>query len=207
MITDNSTVYIVDDDVEFRKSLELLVEMLGYRVIGFSSAESFLEFKNIHRPACLILDVFLPNIDGLQLQSKLSQQPDSLPIIFITGHGEIPMGINAMKNGAVDFLLKPFKQEDLYKAICQSLVRDKAFVDKNEKKQKINASISLLTPRECEVMKKMITGKLNKQIAAALGISEKTVRIHRSSLMRKLKITSVADLVRMLEEIDIIHSA
>ncbi len=200
-------IYIVDDDKDFRESLEVLVSMLGYKVGAFSSAEAFLECTSIKRPTCLLLDVFLPNIDGLQLQKRLKEREMLIPIIFITGHGDVPMGIKAMKEGATDFLLKPFDKDELQRAIVLAIDRDINSVRQEKVKNKILSRIARLTPREQEVMRQVITGKLNKQIALILGIAEKTVRIHRSNLMRKLKLSSVAALVRMLASVGIVHSS
>ena len=200
-------IYIVDDDKDFRESLEVLVSMLGYKVGAFSSAEAFLECTSIKRPTCLLLDVFLPNIDGLQLQKRLKEREMLIPIIFITGHGDVPMGIKAMKEGATDFLLKPFDKDELQRAIVLAIDRDINSVRQEKVKNKILSRIARLTPREQKVMRQVITGKLNKQIALILGIAEKTVRIHRSNLMRKLKLSSVAALVRMLASVGIVHSS
>ena len=200
-----ATVYIVDDDTAFRESLEDLVGMMGYQVFGFGSAEAFWEQTSIRRPACLILDIFLPNIDGLALQKKLRSREGALPVIFITGHGDVPMSVKAMKTGAVDFLLKPFKAKDLRFAIVQALEKDACYVKEEASRQEIQSRINSLTPREQEVMRQIITGNLNKQIASVLGTAEKTIRKHRSRVMRKMRISSVADLVRMLEKVGIVH--
>lgn len=201
------TVYIVDDDVGFRESLEDLVGAMGYQVFGFCSAEDFLEQGEVSRPGCLILDIFLPHIDGMALQKKLCNREGSLPIIFITGHGDVPMSVKAIKTGAVDFLLKPFKTKDLRFAIIQALEKDTCYVKEEASRQEIHSRINSLTPREQEVMRQIITGKLNKQIASALGTAEKTIRKHRSRVMRKMRISSVADLVRMLQKVGIVHSS
>ncbi len=198
-------VYIVDDDQDFRESLTVLVVMLGYQVYAFSSAEAFLECTQIRRPACLLLDVFLPNIDGFQVQKRLQERGMLMPVIFITGHGDVPMGVKAMKDGAVDFLLKPFDKKDLHRAIVLAHDRDADLVRKEELRKNVSFRIALLTPREREVMLQVVTGKLNKQIASTLGIAEKTVRIHRSSLMRKLEVFSVAALIKMLADTDAGH--
>lgn len=202
----DSVIYIVDDDTDFRESLEALVVMSGFKAYAFPSAEEFLAYSLIKRPACLLLDVFLPNIDGFHLQRKLQERGLSIPIIFITGHGDVPMGIKAMKEGAADFLLKPFDGADLNRAILAALGRDDEFVRNETVKADITSRIDLLTQREQEVMRQVITGKLNKQIATTLGIAEKTVRIHRSHLMRKLRVPSVAALVRMLAMVGIVHT-
>jgi FixJ family two-component response regulator len=200
-------IYIVDDDKDFRESLVTLVSMLGYNAVSFSSAEEFLGCSSIKRPACLLLDIYLPNIDGLQLQAKMRAFGILIPIIFITGHGDVPMGIKAMKEGATDFLLKPFDKQELQSSIVLAIKKDANCVREEAAKRRILSNIARLTPREQEVMRQVITGKLNKQTASTLGIAEKTVRIHRSNFMRKLKVSSVAALVRMLAKAGITHSS
>ncbi len=205
MKTDNGTVYVVDDDDLFRRTLERMILKMGFSVEGFCSAEAFIQHFPVRHPACLVLDVFLPGIDGLALQERFLGKEGMPPIVFITGHGDIPMSVKAVKNGAEDFLLKPFDAEDLLGAITRALVRDRHVEEQEIQKRKIQSLINKLTPREQDVMREIITGKLNKQIGADLGIEEKTVRIHRSRLMRKLKMSSVADLVRTLEKVGIVH--
>ncbi|MBF0594245.1 MAG: response regulator transcription factor [Candidatus Omnitrophica bacterium] len=196
-------VYIVDDDRNFRESLEELVGLMGYRAIGFDTAEAFLEDPRIQRPACLLLDMYLPALDGFWLQDTLKAKGISLPVIYITGHGDVPMSVKALKKGASDFLLKPFPPEDLRAAIITALTQDAANVAHEARQHKIMACVKSLTPREYEVMCQVITGKLNKQIAATLGTAEKTIRKHRGQVMRKMRVASVADLVRALETVGI----
>ncbi len=198
-----AVVYIVEDDPSFRKSMERLIRASGYEVVAFESANPFLSQVTIRHPACLLLDVQLPGIDGLRLQQELIEKGIHLPIIFMTGHGSIPMSVRAMKDGAADFLAKPFKTEDLLSAIVMALERDVHDVQEELEKKKINALMDALTPREKEVLRWVITGKLNKQIAHALGTKEKTIRVHRSRLMQKTKVSSVAELVRLAEKVNI----
>jgi FixJ family two-component response regulator len=198
-----TVVYIVEDDASFRKSMERLVRASGFEAISFESADSFLEQPCIQRPACLLLDVQLPGIDGLDLQQKLIEKGSSLPIIFMTGHGSIPMSVQAMKKGAVDFLPKPFEAQDLRNAILKALERDIQNSEKEIEASKIKTLLDTLTPREKEVLRWVITGSLNKQIAYALGTTEKTIKVHRSRVMQKTGVTSVAELVRLAEKANI----
>ena len=203
MNTPKAVVYIVEDDASFRKSMERLIRASGYDVVAFESANSFLTQESIRHPGCLLLDVRLPDIDGLRLQQKIIERGINLPIIFMTGHGTIPMSVQAMKNGAIDFLPKPFQTEDLLSAVVKALERDTYNVQEEVQRGKINSLINSLTPREKEIMRWIITGKLNKQIAYDLGITEKTVKVHRSRVMQKLKVSSVAELVRLTEKVNI----
>ena len=198
-----AVVYIVEDDLSFRRSMKRLIRALGCEVVAFESANSFLAQPSIRHPACLLLDVKLPGIDGLRLQQKLVDIGDRLPIIFMTGHGTIPMSVQAMKKGAVDFLPKPFETKDLLSSIVKALDRDTHQIQEEFEKNEINALIDTLTPREKEVLRWVITGRLNKQIAYDLGITEKTVKVHRSRVMEKTKVSSVAELVRLAEKVNI----
>ncbi len=203
MSASKSVVYIVEDDPSFRKSMERLIHASGFEIVAFESANAFLKEASIQRPACLLLDVQLPDIDGLRLQQELTEKGYNLPIIFMTGHGTIPMSVEAMKKGAIDFLPKPFEIKDLISAIDKALERDTHNVQEKVQKNKINVLIDSLTPREMEVLRYVISGKLNKQIAYALGIAEKTVKVHRSRVMEKTKCSSVAELVRFAEKANI----
>jgi len=198
-----AVVYIVEDDASFRKSMERLIRASGFEAVVFESANMFLELSRIRHPACLLLDILLPGINGLDLQQRLIEKGSSLPIIFMTGHGSIPMGVQAMKKGAVDFLSKPFEAKDLRSAIIKALERDRASSKKETQEKQINCLIDTLTPREKEVLRWVITGKLNKQIARALGTSEKTIKVHRSRVMHKTNVSSVAELVRLAEKVNI----
>ena len=203
MSVPKAVVYIVEDDASFRKSMERLIRASGYEAVACETANSFLAQASIRHPGCLLLDVQLPDIDGLRLQQELMEKGIHLPIIFMTGHGTIPMSVRAMKDGAVDFLPKPFKTKDLLSAIGKALERDTHDVGEELQKNKIKALLDSLTPREKEVLRWVITGKLNKQIAYALGTKEKTIRVHRSRLMQKTKVSSEAELVRLAEKVNI----
>jgi FixJ family two-component response regulator len=203
MNASQEVVYIVEDDRSFRKSLERLIRGWGYEVVVFESASSFLTQTNLRYPGCLLLDVRLPDIDGLRLHHTLIEKGNQLPVVFMTGHGTIPMSVRAMKKGAIDFLPKPFKAEDLLHAITNAIERNiqDAQVDL-EKKESI-ALMDTLTPREKEILRQVIAGKLNKQIAYDLGITERTVKAHRSRVMQKTGVFSVAELVRLSEKAEI----
>jgi FixJ family two-component response regulator len=203
MSTPAGVIYIVEDDPSFLKSMGRLIQASGFEIIAFESANSFLEQPGLKRPACLLLDVQLPDIDGLDLQQKLIEKGCSLPIIFMTGHGNIPMSVQAMKKGAVDFLPKPFEVADLRRAIHNALERDLQNMEAETQANKIQSLLGTLTPREKEVLRWVITGKLNKQIAFALGTAEKTIKIHRGRVMSKMKVSSVAELVRLARKVNI----
>jgi len=207
MSAPKGVVYIVEDDPSFRKSMERLILASGYEVVACESANSFFLQASIRHPGCLLLDVRLPDIDGLRLQQELIEKGIRLPIIFMTGHGTIPMSVQAMKDGAVDFLPKPFKTKDILSAIVKALERDAHIVQEDFEKTEIKALIDTLTPREKEVLRWVITGRLNKQIAYDLGITEKTVIVHRSRIMQKTRASSVAELVRLAEKADISPAA
>jgi FixJ family two-component response regulator len=193
-------VYIVDDDQSFRKSLQRLIAAAGFETIALESAGAFLAQVPIRHPACLLLDVDLPDLDGIRLQNKLLEQGVHLPIVFITGRGNIPMSVKAMKAGALDFLTKPFASDELLKAVADALVRDTNNMAQANRQQQVESLISTLTDRETEILRWVISGKLNKEIASALAITEKTVKVHRSHVMEKLRVSSVAELVRLAEQ-------
>jgi FixJ family two-component response regulator len=199
----NAVVYIVDDDVSFRKSMERLILGWGYKVIEFESAKSLMEQKTFQHPSCLLLDVKLPDVDGISLKQKLIKRGINSPVIFMSGYGTISMSVKAMKDGAIDFLPKPFESKELRAAINIAIEQDVKNLKTYSQKKKIYSLINTLTSREKEIMQHVLTGKLNKQIAQDLGITEKTVKVHRSRVMYKLKISSVADLVRLAEKINI----
>ncbi len=193
----NPTVFIVDDDASVLRSLSRLMRSRDYEAVTFASAEEFLSAETPpSRNSCLVLDLHMPGLGGLELQRKLSSAPDSCPVIFISGDGDIPSSVQAMKQGAVTFLPKPFENEDLLKAIDEALEIHRRLLSEKKGKQEILSRIQSLTDRERDVMSHIITGELNKQIAARLAISEKTVKIHRSRVMAKMEIVSVAELVR-----------
>ena len=196
-------VFIVDDELSVRKSLGRLLRAAGYQVEAFASAREFLERRIGNEICCLVLDVQMPDLNGLELQRALSGAGSHVPIIFITGHGDIPTSVRAMKAGAQDFISKPFQARVLLDAIARALVVAGEHSQEWSESAAIQLRIATLTPREHEVMLQMIRGALNKQIAATLGAAEKTIKVHRSRVMRKLQVQSVADLVRLCEKVGI----
>jgi FixJ family two-component response regulator len=196
-----SIVFVVDDDASVRKALGRLLRSAGYAFESFPSAGAFLERSSPVCPACVILDLRMPGLSGLELQHALATAGRSESIIFITGHADIPACANAMKAGAIDFLLKPFRNEDLLNAVTRSLERAERLFCERTERTKIQALVHQLTPREHQVMELVIAGRLNKQIAAELGASEKTIKVHRGRVMQKLRVPSVAELVRLAEKL------
>ena len=198
-----STVFVVDDDAAVREALRALIDSVGLRVELFGSAGEFLQRKLPHLPSCLILDVRLPGKSGFDLQRDLAEANIGIPIIFITGHGDIPMSVRAMKAGAVEFLAKPFRDQDLLDVIQLALERDRATRQREAEIATLRDRFESLTPREREVLPWVVSGLLNKQIADAIGTSEATVKVHRSQLMRKMGAKSLADLVRMADKMGV----
>jgi FixJ family two-component response regulator len=198
------TIFVVDDDASVRKSLTRLLMSAGYAVEAFASAREFLASERLPGPGCLILDVRMPDLTGLDLQHALAGAPHRIPIVFITGHGDIAMSVRAMKDGAVDFLPKPFDDKDLLDAIHRAVAKDVRDLGREAGVTDIQRRVDLLTPRETEVFALVVTGMLNKQIAGALGIGEKTVKVHRARVMEKMRAGSVAELVRLADAVGII---
>jgi RNA polymerase sigma factor (sigma-70 family) len=196
-------VFIIDDDASVRRALARLLRSVGYAFECFPSARAFLARSPAASPSCVVLDFRMPGLNGLELQNALAAAGRDESIIFITGHGDIPTCANAMKAGAIDFLPKPFRDEDLLTAIARSLERSKRLFREHAERTKIRALIDRLTPREREVLELVIVGKLNKQIAAELGASEKTIKVHRGRVMQKMQVFSVAELVRLTENLGI----
>ena len=197
------TVFVVDDDPSIREALSSLIRSVKLRVETFSSAQEFLRHDRLDAPACLVLDVRLPGMDGLELQQQLLRDRVHLPIIFMTGHGDIPMSVRAMKAGAVEFLTKPFRERDLLRAIEQAIERDREAKAQRQEMGELLARYDTLTPREQEVMGSVVKGLINKQIAAELGTAEITVKIQRGRVMKKMKANSLPSLVRMAGKLGI----
>jgi len=190
-------VFIVDDDISVRESLEALIRLEGLEVQAFSSAQDFLAHPRTPAPSCMVLDVSLPGLNGLELQKRVSTEQRDMPIIFITGHGDIPMSVQAMKAGAVEFLTKPFADHVLLNAIRSAVDRSRAVIARDEELRSLKERHAQLTPREREVMALVVIGQMNKHIAGELGISEITVKAHRGCMMRKMNAGSLAELVNM----------
>jgi FixJ family two-component response regulator len=200
-VGDVPTVFIIDDDASVRESIQDLVESVGLHAESFATAKEFLSGERRDGPSCLVLDVRLPDTSGLDLQQKLSRAGVRIPIIFITGHADIPMTVKAMKSGAVEFLTKPFREQDLLDVIQRALKRDREVRERQRQLVELEERYSTLSIREREVMNLVVSGMLNKQIAAELGASETTIKIHRGRVMQKMQAKSLPDLVRMADRL------
>ncbi len=195
------TVFIVDDDPAVLKSLSRLLRAIQFTVVTFGSPQEFLERHDPHTPGCLVLDVEMPGLNGLELQEALRVKGSTIPIIFLTGHGDIPMSVQAMKRGALDFLTKPVHDKDLLKAVEAALEKDRIERQSRVELDDIQERLATLTPREREVLTHVVSGQMNKQIAYDLGTVEQTIKVHRARVMEKMKVNSVAELVRLTERL------
>lgn len=198
-----SIVFVVDDDPLVRDSLSNLLRSVGLQTRVFGSASEFLREKRPPLPSCLVLDVRLPGASGLDFQAQLSRLNIHIPIIFMTGHGDIPMTVRAMKAGAVEFLTKPFREQDMLDAVTLALERDQGRIESEQASSKLKSSFERLTPREREIMALVASGLMNKQVAGKMGLSEITVKVHRGRIMQKMGARSLADLVRMAEALGV----
>jgi FixJ family two-component response regulator len=200
---EESIVYVIDDDPLYRSSTERLVRSVGLSVLGFKSAREFLGSQRSNVPSCLLLDVRMPGISGLDLQQELAETGVKLPIIFITGYGDIPMSVQAIKAGAIVFLTKPFRDQVLLDAITQAIGRDRAARDQRARYADLRRRYESLSPREREVFRGVVSGMLNKQIAEEIDTTERTVKFHRAQIMRKMQVRSLAELVRMADTLGV----
>jgi FixJ family two-component response regulator len=203
MTAAEAVVFVVDDDVGTRESLKNLIRSVGLRAETFASAQDFLRSTRPDAPSCLVLDVRLPGLSGLDLQKRMAEVEVAIPIVFISGHGDIPMSVQAMKAGAVEFLTKPFREQELLDAIQQALERDRNAREQRVEIAELRSRYRLLTPREREVMALVVTGLLNKQVAGELGTSEASVKVHRQHVMEKMRAGSLAALVRMADRVGV----
>jgi two-component system response regulator FixJ len=194
-------IYLVDDDEAVRDALGMLFKSIGLRHEAYGSALDFLEHYDSRRHSCLVADVRMPGLSGLELQQRLNEQRQEIPIIFITGHGDVPMAVTAMRSGAADFIQKPFRDQDLIDRIHKALERDRERRKGRVEEDAIRARLALLTPRETEVMQRVARGQANKVIAMDLGVSQRTVELHRARVMKKLRLRSVAELVHAIDRI------
>jgi len=196
-------IYVVDDDPSVRRALERLLRSAGYDAKTFASALEFMEFKHPDEPGCLVLDIKMPELNGLDLQDLLAEKGITIPVIFITGHGTVPDSVRALKGGAMDFLQKPFNDNELLDAVSRGITNHRRLRQKQKEMEILLVRLDTLTPREREIFGFVVSGMLNKQIAYDLGISEKTVKVHRAKVMQKMEARSLADLVRFGEKLGI----
>jgi FixJ family two-component response regulator len=204
-VTKDRVVFVVDDDRSVREGVADLLRSVGVQVKTFATAQEFLDYERPDAPACLVLDVRLPGVSGLDLQREIARSTEPLPVIFITGHGDVPMSVRAMKEGAVEFLTKPFREQDLLDAVQQALTADGRARERRAWAAEVRRRYESLTPREREVMALVISGRLNKQIAGALRTSEVTVKVHRGQVMHKMQAGSAVELLRMAEAIGLVE--
>jgi FixJ family two-component response regulator len=198
--SERPVIYVVDDDISIREALLDLFSSMQFEAEAFGSPSEFVAKADLTRPGCIVLDVRLPGVSGIEFQTQLERAGNRLPIVFMTGHGDISMGVQAMKAGAVDFLTKPFREQDLLDAVSMAISRDGVRRQELQRHQQVMDRFETLTQREREVLEDVVSGLMNKQIAFKLGISEITVKLHRGNVMRKMEAKSVADLVRMVEQ-------
>jgi len=207
MAVSTSIVFVVDDDISVRESLELLIRTEGWQPEIFASAQEFLDHPRVPVPSCLVLDISLPGLNGLELQKRIAMERTDMPIIFITGHGDVPKTVQAMKAGAIEFLTKPFGDDVLLNAVRQALERSRVVLSYEAEMQTLRDRHAALTPRERQVMALVASGLLNKQVGGELGISEITVKAHRGKVMEKMKAESLADLVKMASRLSVSRGA
>lgn len=202
-VTDAGTIHVIDDDASLRAALSSLFRSVGFETRLYGDAAAFLAAPKSERPGCLVLDVRLPGLNGLDFQEQLSKAGRHMPVVLMTGHGDVPMSVRGMKAGAVDFLTKPFRDQDMLDAVANAVARDRLRRSSDAKADELRAHYASLSPREQQVMALVATGKMNKQVAGALDLSEITVKIHRGAAMRKMGARSLADLVRMAEALNL----
>jgi FixJ family two-component response regulator len=202
-MTDAGTVHVIDDDASLRTALGSLFRSVGYEARLYGDAAAFLTVPVPERPGCLVLDVRLPGLNGLDFQEQLMKSGVQMPVVLMTGHGDVPMSVRGMKAGAIDFLTKPFRDQDMLDAVANAVARDRQRRSADAKTDELRAHYASLSPREQQVMALVATGKMNKQVAGALDLSEITVKIHRGAAMRKMGARSLADLVRMAEALNL----
>jgi len=203
MCAEQPAIFVVDDDVSAREGIEDLLQSVGLRVMAFSSPLEFLEYERPEVPGCVILDVRLTNTSGLEFQKVLAEAGIDLPVIFVTGHGDIPMSVMAMKSGAIEFLTKPFREQSLLDAVNAGIEKDRQRREELKFVSELRRRFESLTPRERDVFALVVTGRPNKQLAVELGLSEMTVKVHRSQITKKMKATSIVELVRMADRLGI----